>query len=68
MKNAIVSFFGQDPEAVKGFRTAVCLHGHTLRSEECLSFLPRHLHCVPGVSQIVRLYERGRNAIDFARA
>lgn len=68
MENATVSFFGQDAGAVKHFRTAVCLHGHTLHSEECLSFLPRYLHCVPGVSQIVGSYERGSNAVDFARA
>jgi len=40
-----------------------------MHSEECLSFLPRYLHCVPGVSQIVRSYERRPQApVDFARA
>lgn len=68
MENVSVSFFGQDLDAVKPFRTAVCLHGHTLHSEECLSFLPRYLRCVPGVSPIVRSYQRGPNAVDFARA
>src|SRR5262249_10195590 len=49
----------------------VCLHGHTMYSQECLSFLPRYLHKVPGISQIVRHYEQSRNgeppAIDFSR-
>jgi hypothetical protein len=36
-------------------------------SEECLSFLPRYLHRVPGISQIVSHYERGAH-VDFARA
>jgi hypothetical protein len=38
-----------------------------MHSEECLSFLPRYLHLVPGISQIVRHYER-RRQIDFSRA
>jgi hypothetical protein len=48
------------------FQTGVCLHGHTLYSEECLSFLPRYLRMAPGVSQAVRGYERA--GADFARA
>jgi hypothetical protein len=68
MKSATVSFLWQDSECVKPYRTAVCLHGHTLHSEECLSFLPRYLHAVPGASQIVRAYQQGPNAVDFARA
>src|ERR1700676_5237860 len=40
-----------------------------MHSEECLSFLPRYLHRVPGVSQIVSRYQQGpRPAVDFARA
>ncbi len=40
-----------------------------MHSEECLSFLPRHLHRVPGASRIVRGYERGPEpAVDFSRA
>jgi hypothetical protein len=38
-----------------------------MHSEECLSFLPRYLHHVPGISQIVSYYERVRR-VDFARA
>jgi len=68
MRNASVSLFWRQPEITTQFRTAVCLHGHTLYSEECLSFLPRHLHCVPGISQIVRTYERGPQPVDFSRA
>jgi hypothetical protein len=64
-----VSLFWDQPEAVGGFATAVCLHGHTMHSEECLSFLPRYLHGVPGISQIVRGYQRGpRPEVDFSRA
>jgi hypothetical protein len=54
-----------DPKSVRQFKTGVCLHGHTMHSEECLSFLPRYLHQVPGISQIVGHYQRG---VDFARA
>jgi hypothetical protein len=36
-------------------------------SQECLSFLPRYLHHVPGISQVATYYERVRR-IDFARA
>jgi hypothetical protein len=38
-----------------------------MHSQECLSFLPRHLHLVPGLSQIAGYYENVRR-IDFARA
>jgi hypothetical protein len=38
-----------------------------MHSVECLSFLPRHLHHVPGISQVVGYYERARR-VDFARA
>jgi hypothetical protein len=62
-----VAFWWQDSDLVRQFTSAVCLHGHTMYSEECLSFLPRHLRVVPGVSQVVRGYER-RGAVDFARA
>ena len=49
------------------FNSAVCLHGHTMYSEECLSFLPRYLKMVPGISHVVSGYER-RNLANFARA
>ena len=49
------------------FQSAVCLHGHTLHSEECLDFLPRYLKTVPGVSGQVEGYQR-RGEVDFARA
>lgn len=50
------------------FRTGVCLHGHTLHSEECLDFLPRYLRRIPGVGCVLRGYERGGNPVRFARA
>jgi hypothetical protein len=43
-----------------------------MHSKECLSFLPRYLHRIPGVSQVTRHYqqpERGAGpAVDFSRA
>ncbi len=40
-----------------------------MHSEECLSFLPRYLHKMPGISQIVARYQRGpKPAVDFSRA
>jgi hypothetical protein len=63
-----VKFAWKDSEAASQFATGVCLHGHTLHSEECLSFLPRYLHKAPVVSQIVSGYERGPCPVDFARA
>jgi len=61
-----VEFLWRDPGIPGRFSTGVCLHGHTLHSEECLSFLPRYLRMVPGVAQVVRGYERA--GTDFARA
>ena len=63
-----VKFAWKDTESARQFGTGVCLHGHTFHSEECLSFLPRYLHRVPVVSQIVSGYERGPGSVDFARA
>ena len=63
-----ISYFWENSDLVTGFSAAVCLHGHTMHSEECLSFLPGYLHHVPGVSRIVRSYQRGSQPVDFARA
>jgi len=72
MKDGNVHFLWRDAAVVRNFRTGVSLHGHTMHSQECLDFLPRYLHHVPGVSQVVRRYQhprRGRQAaIDFSRA
>jgi len=68
MSDSTVDFAWRDSESLKQFRAGVCLHGHTMHSEECLSFLPRYLHHVPGVSQIVSHYQQGRRPVDFARA
>jgi len=69
VKNRNVSFSWSEPGAAGQFATGVCLHGHTMHSEECLSFLPRYLHHVPGISQIVSRYARGpKPAVDFSRA
>src|SRR5215471_6134039 len=67
-----VHFLWQDDAILRKFRTGVCLHGHTMHSQECLSFLPRYLSRVPGISQIARRYQRPvagvRAAVDFSRA
>jgi hypothetical protein len=69
MQQTTVSFIWQQPGIADGFRTAACLHGHTLHSEECLSFLPRYLDHVPGLSKIVNRHRPGSApAVDFARA
>src|SRR5271157_4324975 len=69
MDRSRMPLFWDEPGAVGGFATGVCLHGHTMHSEECLDFLPRYLHRVPGISQIVGRYQRGPlPAVDFSRA
>lgn len=67
MRGSTVRFAWHDATSREDYHTGVCLHGHTMHSQECLSFLPRYLHHVPGVSQITTYYERVRR-IDFARA
>ena len=67
MKENTVGFLWRDPGLVHKFKAAVCLHGHTMYSEECLDFLPRYLKHVPGVSRLVEDCER-RGALNFARA
>ena len=62
-------FAWQDPKTPRNYRTGVSLHSHTMHSQECLSFLPRYLHMVPGVSRISRRFEQPRGqAVDFSRA
>jgi hypothetical protein len=69
MSHDTVSLLWREPAITTRFRTAVCLHGHTLHSEECLSFLPTHLRRVPGVSHLIRQCQRRpAPAVDFARA
>jgi hypothetical protein len=63
-----VAFFESNARWDRQFSTGVCLHGHTMHSEECLSFLPRYLHKVPGVSRIVSHYQSGTSPVDFGRA
>jgi hypothetical protein len=65
MNETPVRFVWREPAAAKDFRRGVCLHGHTLYSQECLAFLPRYLHQAPGISQMVRRYDGG---VDYARA
>ncbi len=57
-----VQFLWRDPAATRFFGTGVCLHGHTLHSRECLSFLPRYMSPVPGLAG------RAQATVDFSRA
>ncbi|MBZ5724451.1 MAG: hypothetical protein LAP87_05590 [Acidobacteriia bacterium] len=68
MREGTVRFLWREPRSAAGFHSGVCLHGHTMHSQECLSFLPQHLHRVPGISQVVSYYQRGPRQVDFARA
>jgi hypothetical protein len=68
MREGTIQFSWREPLSTHGFRSGVCLHGHTMHSQECLSFLPRYLHKVPGISQFVSYYERPPRGLDFARA
>jgi hypothetical protein len=63
-----VNFAWKNSGLASQFRTGVCLHGHTLHSEECLDFLPRYLRMAPGIGPVVDGYERGPEPVDFARA
>ena len=67
MCESSVRFSWRDPRFHQPFRSGVSLHGHTMHSQECLSFLPTHLEGVPGISQLVRYYQRARR-VNFARA
>jgi hypothetical protein len=70
MRESTVRFAWREPRKslTEGFDTGVCLHGHTMHSEECLNFLPRYLHHVPGISRLVSYYEHGPARVDFSRA
>jgi len=67
-----IRFIWRDAAAARGFGAAVSLHGHTLHSKECLSFLPRYLKRAPGAAGMMRQYERAslgsRRGVDFSRA
>ena len=63
-----VHFAWQDSQPIRGVNAGVCLHGHTMHSEECLSFLPRYLRQIPAISRIIDSYERRPKPVDFARA
>src|SRR5215467_11872708 len=67
MRRSTIQFAWRESQPAEGFETGVSLHSHTMHSQECLSFLPRHLHRAPGISQVVSYYERVRG-VDFARA
>jgi len=68
MRESTIQFAWREPRSAEGFRSGVSLHGHTMHSQECLSFLPRYLHNVPGISQIASYYERAPRSVDFGRA
>ena len=66
MENTNIAFLWQDSSSIRQFSAAVCLHGHTMHSEECLDFLPRYLKHIPGVSRFVSPKRHG--SVDFTRA
>lgn len=68
MRERTIQFAWRDRRSTEGFHSGVCLHGHTMHSRECLSFLPTHLRRVPGISQLASFYQRGPRRVDFARA
>jgi hypothetical protein len=67
MRDCTIQFLWREPLSPGSFECGVCLHGHTMHSEENLAFLPRYLRHVPVVSQIVGYYEHSRGT-DFSRA
>jgi hypothetical protein len=67
MRRCTVRFLWREPHIPGSFECGVCLHGHTMHSEENLAFVPRYLRHVPVVSQIVDYHERVRRT-DFSRA
>ena len=38
MREGTIQFSWREPLSTHGFRSGVCLHGHTMHSQECLSF------------------------------
>jgi hypothetical protein len=68
MRECSIQFSWRSAHCTEAFRSGVCLHGHTMHSQECLSFLPTHLRRVPVLSQIVGYYQRAPRRVDFARA
>ena len=68
MGHNAINFLWLDSPSAGRFSTGVCLHGHTMHSQECLSFLPGYLRQIPGMSQILRRYERAPRQVDFVRA
>lgn len=66
MKPGNVHLLWRDASPVRRYRGGVSLHGHTMYSEECLSFLPRCLARIPVAAQFLRS-RHGRD-IAFSRA
>jgi hypothetical protein len=65
MKHTSVQFLWQTPAAAQAGKSGVCLHGHTLHSKECLSFLPRYLDYIPGASLYI---SSARKRGNFSRS
>src|SRR5215472_7303491 len=58
---------------LRGYRTAVSLHSHTLHSEESLGFIPRYTAAVPMLASVIREKQENYRTssgveIDFSRA
>jgi hypothetical protein len=68
MRYSTIRFAWQEWRSASEFGSAVSLHGHTMHSREYMSFLPRCLRHVPGLSPILNYYEHGPAGVDFSRA
>jgi hypothetical protein len=68
MRESNIRFAWKEQPPIEEFGTGVCLHGHTMHSRECLSFLPRYARDIPLLGQVARYYERGPRSVDFSRA
>src|SRR6185437_8873269 len=63
----------REPNAARGFTTAVSLHSHTAHSRESLDFIPRVMAKVPPFHAVLREIDRrkirrGERAVDYDRA
>jgi len=58
MANSTISYLWRDPNAIKGFRSGVSLHGHTNQSEETLDFLANFGNQYPLMRPLLSRMER----------
>jgi hypothetical protein len=58
MANSTISYLWRDPNAPRGFRTGVSLHGHTNQSQETLDFLANVGNQYPLIRPLLSRLER----------